>query len=45
MKSQTLGTSLKMTFIVANSQSFRDCPEAPFNWKLFLIVIVSAKGI
>ena len=28
-----------------NSQSFRVSPEAPFNWKLLLIGIVSAKGI
>ena len=28
-----------------NSQSFRDCPEGPFNWKLLLIGVVSAKEI
>ena len=28
-----------------NSQSFRVCPEVPFNWNLLLIGILSAKGI
>ena len=39
-----IGYFIKNDFY-CNSQSFRDCPEAPFNWKLLLIGIVSAKGI
>ena len=34
----------KIDFFCCN-QSFRDCPEAPFNWKLFKIGIRSAKDI
>ena len=32
-------------FIVISSQSFRDSSEAPFNWKLLLIGVDTAKGI
>ena len=28
-----------------NSQSFRDCPEAPINWILLLMGIVGAKRV
>ena len=43
-KLSNFGYFIKNDFY-CNNQSFRDSSEAPFNWKLLLIGIISAKGI
>ena len=43
-KHSNFGYFIKNDFYCDN-QSFRDCSEAPFKWKLLLIGTISAKGI